>query len=208
MQYTDEAISLRKSKISKIKKNIKKVIYVFLIPLLIYNISLIVQAVLRPNQTPAFFGYKMYVIISGSMEPELYVGDIAVVKALKKDEKINKDDVISFRQGQTVITHRVKEIINVNGIDKYKTKGDNNNSEDIILIDRNAIEGKMVGKIKSLGNTVLALKNTTLIIVIVLFYYIFLMCDQRKQNTKAIRKIKREEYEEQKKEEKISDKQD
>ena len=124
MQYTDDAIRLRKSKIKKIKNNFKKIVYIFLIPLLIYNISLIVQAVLKPNQTPAFFGYKTYVIVSGSMEPEIYVGDIAIVKTLKEYEKINKDDIISFRQGQMVVTHRVIEVVNVAGTDKYKTKGD------------------------------------------------------------------------------------
>lgn len=205
MQYTEDAIIKRKEKVLKVKKSLKRFVYILLIPLLIYNISLIIQAVVKPNETPAFFGIKMYVIVSGSMEPELYVGDIVIVKDLKDEDKINKDDVISFRQGQTIITHRVSEVVNINGVEKYRTKGDNNNTEDIMIIGRESIEGKVVNKIKSLGKTVLALRNTTLIIVIVLFYYVFLVFDQKKQNRKAIRKIKREEYEEQKKEEKISE---
>lgn len=205
MQYTEDAIIKRKEKVLKVKKTLKKLVYIFLIPLLVYNISLIIQAVARPNETPAFFGIKMYVIVSGSMEPELYVGDIVIVKDLKDEDKINKDDVISFRQGQTIITHRVSEVVNINGVEKYRTKGDNNNTEDIMIIGRESIEGKVVNRIKSLGKTVLALRNTTLIIVIVLFYYAFLVFDQKKQNRKAIRKIKREEYEEQKKEEKVSE---
>ena len=205
MQYTEDAIIKRKEKVLKVKKSLKRFVYILLIPLLIYNISLIIQAVVKPNETPAFLGIKMYVIVSGSMEPELYVGDIVIVKDLKYEDKINKDDVISFRQGQTIITHRVSEVVNINGVEKYRTKGDNNNTEDIMIIGRESIEGKVVNKIKSLGKTVLALRNTTLIIVIVLFYYVFLVFDQKKQNRKAIRKIKREEYEEQKKEEKISE---
>lgn len=205
MQYTEDAIIKRKEKVLKVKRTLKKLVYILLIPLLVYNISLIIQAVARPNETPAFFGIKMYVIVSGSMEPELYVGDIVIVKDLKDEDKINKDDVISFRQGQTIITHRVSEVVNINGVEKYRTKGDNNNTEDIMIIGRESIEGKVVNSIKSLGKTVLALRNTTLIIVIVLFYYAFLVFDQKKQNRKAIRKIKREEYEEQKKEEKVSE---
>lgn len=205
MQYTEDAIIKRKEKVLKVKRTLKKLVYIFLIPLLVYNISLIIQAVARPNETPAFFGIKMYVIVSGSMEPELYVGDIVIVKDLKDEDKINKDDVISFRQGQTIITHRVSEVVNINGVEKYRTKGDNNNTEDIMIIGRESIEGKVINKIKSFGKTVLALRNTTLIIVIVLFYYAFLVFDQKKQNKKAIRKIKREEYEEQKKEEKVSE---
>ena len=206
MQYTEEAIKIMKDKVKTIKKILKTIIYIFLIPLLIYNISLIVQAVIKPNETPAFFGIKMYVIVSGSMEPELEIGDIVIVKDLKDDDKINKDDVISFRQGQTVITHRVSEVVNINGVEKYKTKGDNNNTEDTMIIGREIVEGKVVNKIKFLGKGLLMIKNTTIIIVIVLFYYVFLMLDQRQQSKKALRKVKREEYEEQKKEEGLSEK--
>ena len=52
MQYTEDAIIKRKEKVLKVKKSLKRFVYILLIPLLIYNISLIIQAVVKPNETP------------------------------------------------------------------------------------------------------------------------------------------------------------
>lgn len=199
MQYTEEAIKKRKNRENSIRKKLNIVIYMLLIPLLVYNVSLILQAVLKPNETPSVFGIKMYVIVSGSMKPDFDIGDIVVVKEVEQKE-LKKDDVISFRQGHTVITHRISEEVVEKDKTLYKTKGDNNNTEDAKPVDFQNIEGKVVNKISSVGKIVLALRNKTLIIVIVLFYYILLMQDQSIQARKNRRKIKREKYEERKKE--------
>jgi signal peptidase len=174
--------------------------YVILIPLLAYNMALIVQAVVRPNETPAFLGYKMYVIISGSMQPELEVGDIVVVKKINPND-LKKDDVISFRKGQTIITHRIAEVKNAEEKLQFLTKGDNNNTSDKDLVSEKEVEGIVVNKIQKLGKIVLKLRDKTLIIFIILIYYVFLMYDQSIQKRKNIRRIKREEYEEKKRKE-------
>lgn len=198
MLYTEEAIRKRKEKIIKLKKNIKNTIYIILLPLLIYNISLIFQAFITPNKTPSFFGIKTYVIISGSMLPQLAVGDIVVVN--ENYDILQKDDIISFRRGQAVITHRISEVIEEEGIIKYKTKGDNNNIQDAGSITVERVEGKVIAKIPFVGKFVLFLKNKITIISIVVIYYIYLLYDQSMQRRKDIRKIKRQEYENQKNE--------
>ena len=129
MLYTEEAIKKRKERTVKIKNFMIVLIYILLVPLLIYNVTLIVQAIVNPNETPSMFGIKTYVIISGSMKPELDIGDIVIVKSAKI-EKLQVGDIISYRQGQSVITHRITEIILEGEQVQYKTKGDNNNTED------------------------------------------------------------------------------
>ena len=170
------------------------IIYIILIPMLVYNVSLIIQSITKPNETPSFFGIKMYVIISGSMQPELNIGDVVIVKNIDKDE-LKVEDVISFRKGQSVVTHRISEIVTVEGETQYRTKGDNNNVEDVDNISKKDIEGKVIHKISGVGKAVLLLKNQTAIISIVLFYYVFLVHDHSVQKRRAIRKMKREEYE-------------
>lgn len=64
MEYTNEAIRKRKEKNDKIKKILSLAVYMVLIPLLVYNISLIAQSIINPNKTPSFFGIKTYVIVS------------------------------------------------------------------------------------------------------------------------------------------------
>jgi len=200
MKYTNEAISKRKKRKNRIKKTIIIIIYTLLLPMLVYNTSLIIQAIAKPNQTPSFFGIKMYVIISGSMKPELQIGDVVIVKETEIAD-LQKGDIISFRKGQNVVTHRITEVTTDENETKFKTKGDNNNIEDIEIITKKNIEGKVISKISSIGNIVLVLKDKTVIIAIILFYYIFLLRDQSVQKRKAIRRMKREEYETKKHEE-------
>ncbi len=64
MLYTDEAIKKRILKERTLKNLVSTFIYIILGPLLIYNIFLIIQAIISPSETPSFFGIKTYVIIS------------------------------------------------------------------------------------------------------------------------------------------------
>ncbi len=64
MLYTEEAILKRKHKAEVVKRIISSIAYILVIPLLIYNISLILQAFANPNKTPSFLGIKTYAIIS------------------------------------------------------------------------------------------------------------------------------------------------
>ena len=86
MLYTNEAIKKINKIDKKIRGTINLILYIILIPILIYNITLIVKAVINTDETPTFLGIKTYVIISGSMEPTLNIGDIIIVKKAKEDE--------------------------------------------------------------------------------------------------------------------------
>ena len=200
MKLTEAAVWNRKKSSNKIRQRVNIMFYIILIPLLVYNFALIIQAVIKPDETPAFLGYKMYVIISGSMQPELDIGDIVVVKKVDSNN-LKKDDIISFRKGQTIITHRIEEVKNTEEKIQFLTKGDNNNTSDKDLVSEKEVEGIVVNKIQKLGKIVLKLRDKTLIIFIILIYYVFLMYDQSIQKRKNIRRIKREEYEEKKRKE-------
>ena len=204
MRLTEEAVWSRKKSSNRMKKTINIIIYILLVPMLVYNFSLIVQAVLKPNETPAFLGYKMYVIVSGSMQPELDIGDIVIVK-IANPEDLKKDDIISFRKGQSVITHRIAEVVKTDEKLEFVTRGDNNNTNDKDTVLSKEIEGIVINKIQNIGRIVLVLRDKTLIIIIVLIYYIFIMYDQSVQKRKNIRRMKRQEYEEKKRREKVDE---
>lgn len=194
MKYTNDAIRKRKNREIKICRIISIIIYILLFPLIIYNISLIIQSVVKPDETPSFLGIKTYVIVSGSMEPEYNIGDIVIVKKAK-EEDINKGDIISYRDGQSVVTHRVIEEKEINGITKFKTKGDNNNTEDIHEVTPNLIEGKVVGKIAKVGNLSIMLQDKISIIIIILLFYIYLVRSDKVKKRNERRKEKRIAYE-------------
>ena len=126
------------------------------------------------------------------MEPEINVGDVVFVK---EAETINVGDVISFKKGGSVITHRVIEITNENGEEKYKTKGDYNNSEDVGLIGKKDIEGSVAFKVNKIGQILIFLKTKMGIISIIIAVIIIFMNNKTIKNKKLERKRKRELYE-------------
>lgn len=205
MEYTNEAIKKRKKKESKVKKRFNILIYIILMPILIYNISLIIQALIKTSETPNFLGIKTYVIISGSMEPNLQIGDMVIVKKVKQNE-LNKGDIISFRQGQSIITHRIVEIIENDGQIVYKTKGDNNNAEDSGNVLYEMIEGKVVKQISKVGKIAIILQRRNTIIFIISIIYIYILYSSSIKRKKAQRKMKREEFEKKRLEEEYEQK--
>lgn len=194
MRYTNEAIKRRKRAENILKRKINILIYIILIPILIYNISLIIQAVIKTSETPNFLGIKTYVIISGSMKPNLQIGDIVIVKKVAQNE-LKQGDIISYRQGQSVITHRIAEVIDKEGEVEYKTKGDNNNAEDSGIISYEMIEGKVVKHISQIGKIAIILQKKGTIIFIILILYIYILYSSSIKKKRALRKLKREEFE-------------
>lgn len=192
--FTNEAINERKRREQFTKKIINTIITILLLPVLIYNVSLIIQAVISPNKTPEFLGIKTYVIVSGSMIPELQIGDIVIVKNVP-ESVLQQGDIISFRQGQNVITHRIVAKTEEGGTFNYTTKGDNNNTEDDQIITYKTIEGKVIGKISKLGLVVIALQNKMAIILIAILIFIYFWQSEKIKKRKIQRKLKRLEYE-------------
>lgn len=195
MDYTQQAVNDRRAKREKYRKVRRIITYIIIIPLLLYNIVIILQAVIKPQKTPSIFGIKTYVIVSGSMMPNLNIGDIAIIKE-EKTENLKKGDIISFRRGKLVITHRIENIIITDGNREYVTKGDNNNVQDNEMVKEKEIEGKLIAKIPYLGKLTLILKNETVIIMFFIIYYIYLVKNHQLNKKKEIRNQKRLKYEE------------
>lgn len=88
---------------------------------------------------------KPVVVVSGSMEPSITTGSLALIDT--KESAINIGDVVSFRAGDALVTHRVIEITE----EGYRTKGDNNDIADVGTVTQDQIEGKLVYDIPGLG---------------------------------------------------------
>lgn len=108
------------------------------------------------GKTPSVFGYQLYYVSSGSMEPTLNVGDAILIKKVPAKE-ISKGDIITFRSTNDVvrghtITHRVVEEPEIkSGIYYYQTKGDVESATLDPLTSYNRVEGKFVTKLPVLG---------------------------------------------------------
>ena len=145
---------------------IKYILLVFLVSLSLLFISVFIQIKVSPNKIPSIFGYKPFIVLSGSMETELYKGDLAIVKTVDKNTLI-KQDTIAFRDNKNyVVTHRIVDIIQKKGKKEFITKGDNNNGNDSGTVSLDNIEGKYIFKTSGLGNVLLELKKPLTLFVI------------------------------------------
>ena len=144
------------------------VISIILIPLLIINASIIIQANTNKDEVPSVFGYKPFIVLSGSMEYEIHQGDLIFVKIINP-KTLREKDIIAFRDQQgTVTTHRIIDIVEKNGETYFVTKGDNNNSQDQNLVEFKDVEGIYVFRIGGVGKMLSSLSKPTTIIIIVL----------------------------------------
>lgn len=168
-------------------------IYMILIPIIIFSFTMFIKSYLKPNEIPSFLGYKSFVIVSKSMEPTIMTGDAILTKKVKQ-ENLKVNDIISFVQGNEIITHRIVDIVDENGTIKYKTKGDNNKNEDKEMVSYEKIEGEFQFKLDGFGNVVEVLKNK-LTLVILLILLIFISFHQVRISKKKLnRKEKRYRY--------------
>lgn len=101
-----------------------------------------------------FIGFKIFAVLSGSMEPEFMTGSVIYVREVDPDE-LKEKDIITFEiAGGTVATHRIIELVPDEEnpeIIRFRTKGDNNDVEDGGLIDKSQIIGSPVFDIPYLG---------------------------------------------------------
>lgn len=126
-----------------------------------------------PLTLPKAFGYQMYTVISGSMEPALPVGSLVYVK-YQEPESIEKKDIIAFygsNESSSIITHRVVYNKKLSG--EFVTKGDANKEKDMNPISYNQYMGKVVLMIPVIGGVAQTL--TTGSGKIVLFSFIGLI---------------------------------
>ena len=108
------------------------------------------------NNRLSFFNYRMFTVVSGSMEPEYEIGDVLIAK--EKDPKtIRVGDTISYlgtigQFDDKVITHRVVNIEkDKDGKLLFHTKGDANLIEDPI-VHQDKLYGVVIYKTVILSN--------------------------------------------------------
>lgn len=81
-----------------------------------------------PNYIPSIMGYTYLNVLSNSMEPEFSANDLVIGKKVSDSSILQVGDVVTFRDRQMLVTHRITEINNEDGL--IYTKGDANAAAD------------------------------------------------------------------------------
>ncbi len=115
--------------------------------------TIVIVMLVTVSLTSGMFKYYALSIGSGSMESEIEVGDVVIVKKLSEKEilKLEVGEILVFKQKNIVVVHRIVEIDNTNNELRIITKGDNNEENDNWIVTNEDIIGTTSFKIKYIG---------------------------------------------------------
>ena len=216
---------------SKIKLGINIATYVliaFVLFLAVVFLSVSITSRDR-SQIPSIFGASVLTVESDSMKPVFKEGDLIRVRKLSMEQVRNLKigDIITFHDENLAADPNKKTIFNTHRITAFvvtgnvrleegedlagrdiigfKTKGDNNPSEDTDTVSIGNVEARYVRRMSGLGNFVNFLTSTAgfftiIMLPLILFFgyrfYILIMVitDLRKEKKEALEPSKPEDY--------------
>lgn len=133
------------------KRNYKRKL--FYIPIFMILIILVILV-------SGLFKYQFIAIASNSMVPTFYRGDAIIIEKIDNADNIKVGDIMVFYSGRVTVIHRVVEKIETaSGEYLFKTKGDNNKSFDLDLVNKKQVIGKYIATFKWLGYPSLLLQE-------------------------------------------------
>ncbi|MBO3444225.1 signal peptidase I [Clostridium sp. CCUG 7971] len=158
----------------KIEKKIKpsNILYYTVVALFIIIVAISVSS--KSQTAFNIIGYRAYTVLSGSMEPTYYPGDLVIVKN-KTRAKLEEKDVITFIDDNEIVTHRIIE----KTTEGYKTKGDNNDVEDAKLLKDKDIVGEVSFKIPKVGYVVQFLAKPGIVAIELILLGVFVLLYNR-----------------------------
>ncbi len=152
----------------------KKIKNILFIAFVVYLSSYILIKVFIPEKTTELLGFNSYIVVTSSMEPDIMVNDLIIIRKVK-EEDLKVRDAITFSVylpelgAKSKVTHYIGDIQNDGTTLIYKTQGAtkaagdyddwkdaNNNSVEITYQD---IEGRVVMVIPYVGYAVNILRN-------------------------------------------------
>ena len=164
---------------------------VVFVPLLLINVTLIVKSYTSPDKVPDFLGYKPFIVLSGSMEPSITTGDMVFVKETDPDS-LKVGDVIAYKSGSAVVTHRIVEVKSENGETRYVTQGDANNAADQGMVKPADVEGIYQRRIAGAGNLAMFMQTTTgMILFVVCPLVLFVLWDVIRRQLESRKEMSR-----------------
>ncbi len=154
------------------------VLCIILIPILIINITLIIKSSTNQDEVPSIGGYFPLIVLTDSMYPDIKSGDLIICHTIDAAD-VKEKDIISFfdpaGNGSSIVTHRVEEIVNKDGKLFFRTKGDNNNTEDKDPVPAEKLVGIYKTRIAGAGNIAMFMQTTTGLIVCVVLPILLLV---------------------------------
>lgn len=136
----------------KILKIFSYLVIFALAAVLLINAYVLIMRIVFNNEHPKVFGYCHAMVLTGSMEPAVSVGDFVIYK---EQDSYQIGDIIMFNTYKSYVTHRIVDVTE----EGFITKGDANNTKDISPVGKQQIEGKAVLVIPKFGSFIMFLRT-------------------------------------------------
>lgn len=124
-------------------------------------LTVVITLVASVFVVPKLFGINPYVVLSGSMEPQIHTGAIAFVNT--KDTAVKVGDVVTYRlANDELVTHRIIK----KDQSEYTFQGDANDNPDARTVTQDQIVGKYLFSIPKVGFLISALGKKGMPVII------------------------------------------
>jgi signal peptidase I len=158
-----------------------------LVIIAVFSVFSFVKSKKNPNYILGMASYKFMAVLSGSMSPTFNVYDLIVDKEVSPKD-IHLGDVITFREGDVLITHRVIKMEEKEGKKFFVTRGDANDVEDYNPVTSEQVQAKYLFRIPYMGLVLSKIRGAVGIGIVwaafILFAMLELMPEFKKENVK------------------------
>ncbi|HYF75353.1 MAG TPA: signal peptidase I [Candidatus Nitrosocosmicus sp.] len=176
----------------KVMKLIGNTVTVLLVVIVAMSVFSMLQHRKNPDKLPSVFGYSTMSVLTGSMRPYLQPGDM-IVDRIVKAEEIKVGDVVTYKIGSSLVTHRVTEVLTEDSKILLMTRGDANNTDDGKPITEEQLIGKVVSRIPYGGYIARFIRSPIGLLLIIVIPVTFMLIGEVKNILSGGKKKTKEE---------------
>ena len=117
-----------------------------------------------------------YVVLSGSMEPEISPGDVILINQVEP-ASIEEGAIITFSpgEGESVVTHRVVDVIGEGDNVLFETQGDAIGEPDESLVEPGQLHGEVVLVIPYIGYVIQFINTPVGLVTMIILPFVLLL---------------------------------
>jgi len=167
-------------------KKLAKILYYFVL-----GIVVAIAIILIISVFPVPGNIQVLTVISGSMEPNIPVGSVVLIKPANE---YKKGDVITFNTGsksKIPTSHRIVNTAIQDGEIVYMTKGDANNSPDVDGIKKGDVIGKVLFHVPFVGFFVDFIKKPVGFFIFIIIPAIIIVYEEFKKILNEIKNVRK-----------------
>lgn len=132
------------------------------------------------------FDHGLIIIKSGSMEPKLSVGSVAIISA---QDQYTDGEIITFtRSDHEVVTHRIVAVEGAGTATLYRVKGDANEEMDVFPVESERVMGKVLFGVPWLGYISMFARTPVGLIILIGIPTVWIIYEQLMNIKKEVKK--------------------